>query len=1302
MSTSVSATPIKLQRLHDIEMPKLKQLLCSIEHADSSNPFREYRTYYGDGFVQTHIAVPTAPTPFMLHLSSTGYIAPGLAMFVFMDGVYQCNRNADGLVPLSESTEKGQTEVDFLVRQKEQMLNDDTWVGRDWRFEKFNIVSGEICNNYHPPSPDISHLGYIEVVVLRCLNSAGSATILPLNPGSPTPNKEGIPRIPGTPPSSPTLGGLFFDGGGDCRLPKHVSFGYDGIEDQSTKSGSKTVRFGDDESWDQFHDGNNVQWDYSYTGPSLGTWYTMDGSHDRSHRRGRFHPEEAWEQRTQAYEHYLKDWLNVNGQFDETRGHGTLPDSVHRSRSRRQARFGHNRARPPTTHEWRPRARPEDRSRSRLVGPPVVGSGSGTYRASESGQERQGYDSGYHYPNNAVEPSEQYNDGHGMQDRLDRLGYDVNWGYWDGGESGDHGIGWTGNSHQYFRGRSQPSRAPYPIQEQPTNPGTWKAPSEWNGGNGMGDQRDAPQNSLRDDNDTGQHRDSGGNRWSANGGPDVNNWVIHDGSGTWKPPAWNDHSFRKASGDDRNTPNPSAENTNFGITPTGQGTWTSPDARGQLRVMSGNLNSDTNRSTRGGGNTVHPSRENDWNGGGWKDDDQFNKKSNWGGSNNNRGNDNFHKQGGQPNEHGNTEGNWGGGGMGDGHRNQESSWKEGGNNSGNSRLSKWGGGKPNERGAIEGSWGRGGLGGGHRQQQNNRKEGGDSTGNSNLSQREGNKSNERENNGGNWSGVGNDNRPNNDRLKRGWEGKSTIRSNAGQRNSNSGEIRNKNRSNGEGSGRDGGNANFNLPNADQGYPNTRGGDGSNHGASRRGGGYDSLPNHGRRGQDVNSRKGNRSSNEGGSKGRGGNDGKSNQGSRAWGRGEGGGGVNSSGNPVGPNNGTNSWRAGGNNTRPNQADNTASREVSNQNGEDGGWGGGDTGPGHGEFNADGVNGSWGDGNYNNTREEWSGGEGNGNNGEDTAGNPNNDHPSSGNNRGEWGAGDDNNGNPEVSGCGSNRNANPGDWGGDNDNENKNNEDWNGENSQDPNLNAANYSWGDTGNENMKGDNAGVDAFSYQPNNNSGNDNYKADENNTWSQPTLNPTDNWQTDPATEESAPHNNSSPELSLPYVKPYWSSWEADSGHVQSPPEPNVGRKRSDSTRIGDDEAPLYSIHEDQLRNRSASHQVHHGSPAYYARELRKPVYLDTMEEPYAVFVFKYRSRSALERLLRIPIAGDEEDEKARLMRLSKDEIIEELLRMKLGVPAGPNESIGEEKGVDAKNKCGGGSVGGGAGGGGCTSKEI
>lgn len=122
-------------------MPTLKQLTCHVEWANSRVPFHEHATSYEDGVVTSYIAVPTAPTPFCINLKSSGYIASGLAMFVFMDGVYQCNRNRDDLVSSIglEKADKKAFEVNFSVRQKEEKLPDDGWIGRTWRFEPLQI-----------------------------------------------------------------------------------------------------------------------------------------------------------------------------------------------------------------------------------------------------------------------------------------------------------------------------------------------------------------------------------------------------------------------------------------------------------------------------------------------------------------------------------------------------------------------------------------------------------------------------------------------------------------------------------------------------------------------------------------------------------------------------------------------------------------------------------------------------------------------------------------------------------------------------------------------------------------------------------------------------------------------------------------------------------------------------------------------------------------------------------------------------------------------------------------------------------
>ena len=56
-----------------------------------------------------------------------------------MDGVYQCNRNRHNLEIPDEDTPRKKTEVDFIVRQKEELLWDGTFEGKQWRFEKVKI-----------------------------------------------------------------------------------------------------------------------------------------------------------------------------------------------------------------------------------------------------------------------------------------------------------------------------------------------------------------------------------------------------------------------------------------------------------------------------------------------------------------------------------------------------------------------------------------------------------------------------------------------------------------------------------------------------------------------------------------------------------------------------------------------------------------------------------------------------------------------------------------------------------------------------------------------------------------------------------------------------------------------------------------------------------------------------------------------------------------------------------------------------------------------------------------------------------
>lgn len=150
-------------------MPTLKDLHCSIELSNSGQPLQEMGTVYGDACVETFISVPKERHKFTIHLSSTKFIAPGIAMYVFIDGVYQCNRNRQNLEPRMPPDRRSL--VDFRVRQKEEIQKDGSMVAREWTFER-----------PHSRPPNIlEDIGCIEVVVLRCDGSRDAKTTADMN-----------------------------------------------------------------------------------------------------------------------------------------------------------------------------------------------------------------------------------------------------------------------------------------------------------------------------------------------------------------------------------------------------------------------------------------------------------------------------------------------------------------------------------------------------------------------------------------------------------------------------------------------------------------------------------------------------------------------------------------------------------------------------------------------------------------------------------------------------------------------------------------------------------------------------------------------------------------------------------------------------------------------------------------------------------------------------------------------------------------------------------------------------------------
>lgn len=117
-------------------MPQLRNLVCHVEWCGVDIPLQEHDALYHDGFVETFIAVPSLATPFQIRLKSTAYIAAGLAMFVYIDGAYQCNRNRQNLMLPNGHMSEAQVKAEFCVKQKEEFNASGRFNVSPWRFKK--------------------------------------------------------------------------------------------------------------------------------------------------------------------------------------------------------------------------------------------------------------------------------------------------------------------------------------------------------------------------------------------------------------------------------------------------------------------------------------------------------------------------------------------------------------------------------------------------------------------------------------------------------------------------------------------------------------------------------------------------------------------------------------------------------------------------------------------------------------------------------------------------------------------------------------------------------------------------------------------------------------------------------------------------------------------------------------------------------------------------------------------------------------------------------------------------------------
>ncbi|CAK3997896.1 Hypothetical predicted protein [Lecanosticta acicola] len=158
-------------------MPTLKQITASLELGSSGARLKEYGHRYTDGGVEAFVVVPETDMPFHVHITSSGYIAPGLAAYVYMDGEYQSNRNRQRLQIPAPAMRAEEYEIDFNMRQKEEKSADGLFVARDWTFAKLKTANADKAPN---ANPHFAHnVGTIEVVILRCTDSGAPGSVQP-------------------------------------------------------------------------------------------------------------------------------------------------------------------------------------------------------------------------------------------------------------------------------------------------------------------------------------------------------------------------------------------------------------------------------------------------------------------------------------------------------------------------------------------------------------------------------------------------------------------------------------------------------------------------------------------------------------------------------------------------------------------------------------------------------------------------------------------------------------------------------------------------------------------------------------------------------------------------------------------------------------------------------------------------------------------------------------------------------------------------------------------------------------------
>ena len=85
-----------------------------------------------------------------------------------------------------------------------------------------------------------------------------------------------------------------------------------------------------------------------------------------------------------------------------------------------------------------------------------------------------------------------------------------------------------------------------------------------------------------------------------------------------------------------------------------------------------------------------------------------------------------------------------------------------------------------------------------------------------------------------------------------------------------------------------------------------------------------------------------------------------------------------------------------------------------------------------------------------------------------------------------------------------------------------------------------------------------------------------------------------------------------------YWAEWDQEKGDSDQSAADGEVQQLLPHTEQDDH---VHSVSADIASSKRLSHYVRHGETYPYIHSMATPEYMDTFEEPYAVFVFRYAS---------------------------------------------------------------------------------